>query len=64
MKTIKESPVQPDYKPIRMKTPKWQEIKDRADALAEERGGSVSLPDYISEASKFFEENRPKPEPR
>lgn len=40
----------------------WQKIRDAADQLARERGANVSMTDYISEAAKFFEDKRFKPE--
>jgi hypothetical protein len=49
------------FKPVNLKTERWQEIKDLSEELAAERGiENISLPDVIGEAIKFFKENRPK----
>jgi hypothetical protein len=50
----------PRYKGINIKKEYWQVLKDQADALAGERGVTISLPDYIMEAAKFYEMNRTK----
>lgn len=49
-------------KPIRVHKDVHQVFLDRAAALSFERGQatSMSLPAYLQEASKFFEDNRPK----
>lgn len=47
--------------PIRFRIEKYQEIKDLATELSEERGSNVYMTDAVSEAVKFFKENRPKP---
>lgn len=50
-------------KPIRVQGDVHQTFTDRAAALAGERGvPEITLPAYLAEASKFFEDNRPKPE--
>jgi hypothetical protein len=51
---------EPAYKPIKFRPAKWQEIQDLADELSAERGSSVYLPDTVSEAIKFYRENRKK----
>lgn len=43
------------YKHIKVRPERWQVYKDAADKLAAKRGGSVSVPDYLDEAVKFFE---------
>lgn len=48
----------PKDKPIRMKTDKWQEVKDLAEELSSELNMNVSLPDAIGHAIKFFKEHR------
>lgn len=51
-------------KPINFRSFQHTEIADLRDELAAERGvNSLSLPDTVMEAIKFFRENRPKQEP-
>jgi len=57
---MKKVPAYKLSKPIRLRLDKWQDVKDLADELSEERGSDYSLPDTISEAVKFYRENRPK----
>jgi len=47
----------PKDKPIRLKTDKWQEVKDLADELSDELSMNVSLPDAISYLIKFYREH-------
>lgn len=50
------------YPPVRFKRPVKEQLQNRADALAKERGvGEIPIPAYVAEASQFFEDNRPKP---
>ena len=50
------------YPPVRFKRPVKETLQKRAHQLATERGlDELPLPAYISEASQFFEDNRPKP---
>lgn len=50
---------QPKSKPIRFVTPDYKTLDARRKALAKERGlTTLSLPAYIMEASKVFEEQR------
>jgi hypothetical protein len=51
---------EPTFKPISHKAENWQEIKDLATELTQERGSTVSLAAAVAEAVKFFKENRPK----
>lgn len=51
------------YPPVRFKADLKETLQERAIALAKERGlDDMSLPQYIAEASQFFEENRVKQE--
>ena len=51
------------YPPVRFKAEVKDLLQRRADTLAKERGtGEMSLPQYIAEASQYFEDNRKKPE--
>jgi hypothetical protein len=47
----------PRDKPIRLKTEKWQEVKDLADELSGQLNMNVSLPDTISYLIKFYREH-------
>jgi hypothetical protein len=48
-------------KPIRVQGDVHKVFTERAAALAAERGvPEIKLPAYLAEASKFFEDNRPK----
>lgn len=48
-------------KPIRIQADVHQVFVERAAALAAQRGvPEITLPQYLAEASKFFEDNRPK----
>jgi hypothetical protein len=48
-------------KPIRVQGDVHETFTERAAALAAERGvPEIKLPQYLAEASKFFEDNRPK----
>jgi hypothetical protein len=47
----------PKDKPIRLKTDKWQELKNLADELSADLGISVSLPDAIGHLLKFYREH-------
>jgi hypothetical protein len=48
------------HRPITMPLSDKSKLDDRAQTLANERGGRKSTPSYIMEASNFFEENRPR----
>lgn len=54
---------QPENKtqPIRFQISKYTEIKELAAQLSEERGNITNMTDAVSEAIKFFKENRPQP---
>lgn len=58
----KEVKVPEKYPPVRFKRPVKELLQKRASKLAHERGlDELPLPAYVSEASQFFEDNRPKP---
>lgn len=48
--------INPKDKPIRLKTEKWQELKNFADELSTELNMNVSLPDAIGFLIKFYRE--------
>ena len=59
----KEEKMPEKYPPVRFKRPVKEMLQKRANALAKERGvDEIPLPAYVSEASQYFEDNRPKPE--
>lgn len=49
------------YKAVKFRADKHTEIAERTTALADERGSNLSMADYLSEASKFFETHRKNP---
>jgi hypothetical protein len=49
------------YPPVRFKADVKDLLQERATTLAKERGiDEMSLPQYIAEASQYFEDNRQK----
>ena len=49
------------YKSIKFREPEWRIIKDLADTISAEKGGSrVYLPDTVLDAVLFYRDNRPK----
>lgn len=49
------------HKWIKLRQDKWEILNDRATAYAAERHTTKSIPNYIIEASNFYEASRPKP---
>ncbi len=49
-----------DTKTVRFRLDKYETLTERADQIAQERSTEPSLPEYIMEATKFFEDHRPK----
>lgn len=59
--TIGGTRVPNESKPIRVQAEVHETFIKRAAALAAERGiPEIKLPAYLAEASKFFEDHRPK----